>query len=494
MYSMPLKELLSVISIDNQLNFANEELLISELSIDSRKVSNGTLFIAYPGTTADGRNYLVEAQAAGATAVLFDSDDYKLPDTITIPAYAVKDLQLKVGILANQFYQHPSAEMQVFGVTGTNGKTTCCYLMTQALTALGMQSVMIGTIGVGPLDELSTSGHTTPDAISVHRLLATWRDAGITQVCMEVSSHALDQGRVSGVQFFCTLFTNLSHDHLDYHGDMAAYRAAKQRLFTDYSSELVIANADDEMGASLIDIAHSDFIASYGLKNGDVSCDDLSLNRNGMSFTVEANQIDFDVNTKLIGLVNIPNVLMLVTTLLSLSIAVEDIQKVVANLEAAPGRMELYTSNGKPSVVVDYAHTPDALEKALMSVDSHCEGNIWCVFGCGGDRDKTKRPLMGAVAHRLSSYVIVTNDNPRSESAESIASDVIAGIESSESSQLVKVILDRSEAISYAISEASSDDWILVAGKGHETTQQIGDKFHEFSDRDHVSQYLGLAA
>lgn len=488
-YSMPLNQLLSVISAD-----AVEELMVDAMTIDSRDVQAGSLFIAYPGHSVDGRDFILSAQQNGALAVVYDSDDYQLPDEITVPAYAVSGLQAKVGVLADQFYQQPSSEMQVFGVTGTNGKTTCCYLLTQALTSLDMKAAMIGTIGVGALDNLSVSGHTTPDAISVHRLLASWRDEGITQVCMEVSSHALDQGRVSGVQFFCTLFTNLSHDHLDYHGDMASYKAAKQRLFVDYTSELVITNADDDMGAGLIDIASSEFIASYGIQNGDVRCDDIVLNQDGMSFVVETNQLDFEVATTLIGQVNIPNILMLVSTLLSLSVAIEDIQKIVANLQAAPGRMELYTAKSKPNVVVDYAHTPDALEKALLSLQQHCEGELWCVFGCGGDRDNAKRSLMGEVASRLASRVIITNDNPRSENAEDIAADIMAGIDSSTENDPVQICLDRSDAIRQAINSAKSNDWVLVAGKGHETTQQIGDELVDFSDRQQVTRHLGLAA
>ena len=229
MYSMPLDQLLSVISLVEIQQSSIADAAVLELSIDSRDVTQGTLFIAYPGYSVDGRDFIEAAQTAGAVAILYDSKDYQLPDTISIPAYAVDSLQTQVGILANQFYCQPSSEMQVFGVTGTNGKTTCCYLLTQALTELGMNAAMIGTIGVGRLNELSDSGHTTPDAISVHRLLANWRDQGITQVCMEVSSHALDQRRVIVVTFFCTLFTNLSHEHLDYHGDMVSYQEAKQR-------------------------------------------------------------------------------------------------------------------------------------------------------------------------------------------------------------------------------------------------------------------------
>ena len=488
-YSMPLNKLLSVFSIETK-----QELLVEELTIDSRKVSAGSLFIAYPGYSVDGRDFIQAAQTAGASAVLYEAEAFQLPESISIPAFAVTGLQAQVGELAHHFYQQPSSEIQVFGVTGTNGKTTCCYLLTQAFTKLDMQAAMIGTIGVGLLDRLSNSGHTTPDAISVHRLLAEFRDQGITQVCMEVSSHALDQNRVAGVQFYCALFTNLSHDHLDYHGDMASYRAAKERLFKDYTTELVITNFDDEMGASLVDMANSGFIASYGLSNGDVRCDELKLSQNGMQFTVETNQIDFEISTPLVGKVNIPNILLLVSTLLSLSISIEDIQRIVADLQAAPGRMELYTTDRQPSVVVDYAHTPDALEKALLSIRDHCIGKLWCVFGCGGDRDKAKRPVMGSVAARLADRLIVTNDNPRSEDGADIASEISAGIETSDISKRVEIILDRAQAITHAISSAQHDDWVLIAGKGHETSQQIGDQYFDFSDREHVQHNLGLAA
>ncbi|MBX2848854.1 MAG: UDP-N-acetylmuramoyl-L-alanyl-D-glutamate--2,6-diaminopimelate ligase [Acidiferrobacterales bacterium] len=488
-YSMPLTELLAEISIESEQN-----ILISDLAIDSRKVSAGTLFMAYPGYSVDGRDYIEAAQAAGAIAVLYEAGDFQLAKSITIPAFAVSGLRENIGELAHKFYQQPSADMQVFGVTGTNGKTSCCYFLAQAFTKLGMQAAMIGTIGVGPLDDLVDSGHTTPDVIFLHRLLAEFRDQGITQVCIEVSSHALDQQRVGGVQFYCTLFTNLSHDHLDYHGDMASYQAAKQRLFADYASELVITNADDAMGAALIDVANSEFIASYGIDSGDVQCDDLALHKTGINFTVDTSQIEFDLASGLVGEINVPNILLLVCTLLSLSTSTEEIQEIVATLKAAPGRMELHTTENQPSVVIDYAHTPDALEKALLSIQQHCDGKLWCVFGCGGDRDKAKRPLMGDVVARLADVIIVTNDNPRSEDGSDIAADIIQGIDGSKNSKHVEIILDRAVAIKHAINSAHSSDWVLVAGKGHETTQQIGDQFTEFSDRDHVMRALEVAA
>lgn len=457
---------------------------INALAIDSREVSQGCLFFAYPGSSADGRDYILQAQQAGAAAIVFEASDYELPDNISIPAFAVTKLQAKVGEVAHEFFGRACDEMQVFGVTGTNGKTTCCYLLTQALTKLGMQAAMIGTIGVGKLDDLSSADHTTPNPIALHETLAKLKADGITQVCMEVSSHALDQARVSGIDFFCTLFTNLSHDHLDYHGDMESYAAAKQRLFSDYYSELVVTNANDQLGSRLIDVANTEFIVSYG-QGGDVYADQVELRDAGLEIEFEGNGIEFNVKTPLIGAINIPNVEMLVATLLALSTSIDDIQAILADLKPAPGRMELMRNNHSASVVVDYAHTPDALEKALLSVKEHCQGKLWCVFGCGGDRDQAKRPIMGAAADQHADNLIVTNDNPRSEDPAFIADQIVSGIQGQ-----YQIVLDRAKAIETALQQANDNDWIIVAGKGHESTQEIGGQLIDFSDRHFIDQIL----
>lgn len=480
---MLLADLLAILSITCDL-----DVEISALTIDSRNVSGGSLFFAYAGAVSDGRDYVVQAQKKGASAILYDDDDFELPADIVVPAFAVRHLQAKVGVVAHEFFGRACDEMQVFGVTGTNGKTTCCYLLTQALTHLGMQAAMIGTIGIGKLNALNVADHTTPDPIALHQILANFKDQGITQVCMEVSSHALDQGRVNGVGFFCTLFTNLSHDHLDYHGDMQAYGAAKQRLFADFASDLMVTNICDSLGASLIDIANAEFVVSYG-HGGDVFADEVTLNDSGIQFEFEGNGVEFSASTPLIGAVNIPNIEMLVATLLALSTSIEDIQSILSSLESAPGRMELYRVQGRASVVVDYAHTPDALEKALLSVKRHCQGQLWCVFGCGGDRDQAKRPVMGAAVDKYADKIIVTNDNPRSEDAALIAKHIVAGI-AGEST----VILDRAAAIAAAVEQANPNDWVLVAGKGHEDTQQVGEKYLPFSDREQVKKALEMAA
>jgi len=411
---------------------------------------SGSVFFAYPGVAQDGRDYIEAAQGVGVSAVVYEAG-FELPASITVPAFAVVDVQSLVGDVAHHFYQQPSSELQVFGVTGTNGKTTCCYLLTQALEMLELQAAMIGTIGVGKLSALDNSGHTTPDPITLHKLLAEFRDQGVTQVCMEVSSHALDQGRVNGVQFFCTLFTNLSHDHLDYHGDMDSYAASKRRLFTDFHSELVISNAGDAMGIGLIDIANADFIVRYGA-GGDVLADDVELTSDGINLVIEGNGVEFELSTPLVGKVNL-------------------------------------RANNKASVVVDYAHTPDALEKALLSVKEHCDGELWCVFGCGGDRDQAKRELMGKVASKAADHVVITNDNPRSENPDHIAQAIAQGVSGD-----ARIVLDRAEAIRTSIAQASENDWVLVAGKGHETTQTILDQVLPFSDRQHVMTALEVSA
>jgi len=488
-YSMTITELLSSVGLSVGSPLA--ELVVSDIVLDSRKVTQGSVFCAYLGGQVDGRNYIEQALQTGAVAVFCDPIDFSLPTQLaSSPVIMVDDLQAKVGELAAQFYAQPSQAMQIFGITGTNGKTTCCFMLAQALTMLGKKTAMIGTIGTGQIESLKycEGQATTPDPISVQRLLAEWRDQKFSHVCMEVSSHALDQGRVAGVQFFSTLFTNLSHDHLDYHGDMSAYATVKRSLFTDFHSELVVTNAGDELGASLINVANSDFIASYG-DAGDVCLETAELTANGMVLDIVAGDVDFTVNTSLVGKVNIPNILLLITTLLALSIDVEEIQSIVTKLKPAPGRMELYSIAVGPQVVIDFAHTPEALQQALLSIREHCAGELWCVFGCGGDRDRAKREIMGATASQNAERLVVTNDNPRSEKAQSIADDILKGVKGG-----AYVELDRAAAIRHALENAGVNDWVLIAGKGHENTQQIGDKYLPFSDREQVAQFLGAAA
>jgi UDP-N-acetylmuramoyl-L-alanyl-D-glutamate--2,6-diaminopimelate ligase len=471
---------------------ASTDVIVSGLALDSRKVVQGDLFFACVGHASDGRDYIRQALNAGAVAVVYESGDGFEPD-FDLPVFAigVSDLSQQVGYFASRFYGEPSDQMQIFGVTGTNGKTSCCYLLAQALEKLGMPCAMIGTLGVGLLDELNDSGHTTPDVITVHRLLAEWLERGVYHVCMEVSSHALDQGRVNGVTFFCTLFTNFSQDHLDYHGDMQSYRKAKERLFVDFQTELVVTNADDELGAALIDIAKADFITSYG-NGGDLEIDQVISGDAGLNLVLASANDDLEVQSQLVGAINAPNIALVCVTLLALGIEQEQVTDIVAGLKAAPGRMQLIAASGKPRVVVDYAHTPDALQKALESLGLHCEGDLWCVFGCGGDRDKLKRPLMGKIAATFADQIVITDDNPRSEAAESIVDDIRSGIDS-EVIKSIQVIHDRKQAIKFAIEHAKQNDWILLAGKGHETGQIFADQVLSFSDIEVTESLLGVA-
>lgn len=478
-----LAQLLSVVG-----HTSEHDTQIDSLSLDSRKVQTGGLFFAYPGSVVDGRDYIHAAIGAGAAAIVYDPQSYQLPADLNVIAVAVDALQSKVGLIAAEFYGQPSSQLQVFGVTGTNGKTTCCTLFVQAFEAMGLKAAMMGTLGNGRLGELDKAGQTTPDPISVQRALRGYADAGVTQVCMEVSSHALDQGRVAGVDFYATLFTNLSHDHLDYHGDMTAYRQAKQRLFAEYNAELSVINVADPAGQIFFDTALAAFTVGFGV-GGDVWVDEARLTETGIHLVIEGNGVEFELSTPLIGEVNVPNIELLVASLLALSTPLEQIVEIGKNLRPAPGRMELYRGKKTASVVVDYAHTPDALDKALRSVRAHCRGQLWCVFGCGGDRDKAKREVMGQLASQLADKVIVTNDNPRSEAPEQIAQDIAKGISGG-----YELILSRAEAIDFALSNAQIQDWILLAGKGHETTQEIGEQVLEFSDRQFVAQRLGVAA
>ncbi len=482
-YQLSLKLLAAEFGIVDE-----SESTILGLTMDSRKVEKNHAFFACAGSQMDGRDFIEQAIEKGASAVFYECKDGFESEKLSVPSFGVSDLASKVGFAAAAFYQNPSEDLQVFGVTGTNGKTTCCYLLVQALTELGLNAAMIGTIGVGQLDALDQSGLTTPDAIFVQESLANFRDLGITQVCMEVSSHALDQGRVNGVHFFAVMFTNLSRDHLDYHGDMKSYGEAKQRLFTEFASQLAIVNADDDLGRTLVDVSCSEFIVQYG-KSGDVSLVDCQFDDSGILGVVEGNGVEFEIQTPLIGKVNLPNIELLIATLLALSTDVETIQGVLSCLKPAPGRMERFEPKPSVAVVVDYAHTPDALRKALESVRSHVSNRLWCVFGCGGDRDVGKRPMMGVIANELADVVIITNDNPRSESPQKIADDILGPIKGGNE---VRVVLDRAEAISQAINDAQAGDVILLAGKGHEATQTIGKEVLSFSDRDYVERGVFL--
>lgn len=463
---------------------------IHGLSVDSRLVKEGDLFFAYPGSGADGRDHIDEALSKGASAVLFESEASDICDLDHGVLIPVDGLREKVGVVADRFYGYPSRELFVVGVTGTNGKTSCTHLLAQSLEAEGVHTALIGTLGCGFLDDLQKSPLTTPDPVTLHRVLRDLLDRGASHVCMEVSSHALVQGRVSGVAFDAALFTNLTHDHLDYHDGLEDYAAAKEILFRFPSLSFAVINSDDVFGRELTGRV-SVPVQGYGISNGDVTAESVIADVSGLRLVIRSSQGRFHAHARLVGRINVHNVLAVAALLLAKGGTISSVAQAINELIPVPGRMELFpgTQTGLPSVVVDYAHTPDALERALSSVREHCDGRVWCVFGCGGDRDRAKRPLMGSIAERLADEIIVTDDNPRHEIPDAITDAIVTGMNSSPT-----VINDRVEAIRRAIGSAGDGDWILIAGKGHENTQQIGDEFFPMDDRSIVSNCLEVAA
>jgi len=469
---------------------------ISGLSLDSRTVVSGDLFIALAGMHADGHRFIADAINAGAVAVMCDSS-VELDETYAVPVISVEDLIHKAGVIAERFYDHPSRRMMMVGVTGTNGKTSCAHFIAQALDNEQKNCAVIGTLGNGLVGELKAATHTTPDALSLHAMLAEFVGKGVQQTVMEVSSHGLEQGRVSGVDFDVAVFTNLSRDHLDYHGDMESYGRAKARLFHMPKLKNAVVNGDDAFGkALLITIPDGIKTVMYTLGTSEfdvptVRARDLELTRNGMTMFLETPWGNGNLNSSLLGRFNASNLLAVIATLLVSGLEFDECLKQVAMLTTVQGRVERFGNDNQPLVVVDYAHTPDALQQVLTTLREHCEGKLWCVFGCGGDRDQGKRPQMGSIAARYANVVVLTDDNPRHESAEKIIADIQAGIADDSH---VLVIQNRSEAIRHSVKNATKNDVVLVAGKGHEDYQLVGDVKTPFSDSNEVVAALKEAA
>ena len=482
-------------------NIESREVL--DLTLDSREVRTGSLFFALPGRVAHGLKFAAEAAARGATVVLWEPSAEvevpKLPPTVF--AAAIPGLKDLVGRVADRFFSWPSSQLRITGITGTNGKTTCAYLLAQCLERLGSQAAYIGTIGWGRTVALAPPTLTTPDVVTLHRELAQLRASGVRDVAMEVSSQALDQDRISGVRFHSAAFTNLSRDHLDYHETMAAYGAAKARLFAAPDLKHIIVNVGDAFGrefaqnyaghvpltALWIGDGESGWLAERALRASEVTVD-----VRGISMQLEGSFGSAGVHTRLLGRFNAENSLVVIACLLSLGASLAEAARVLAECAPPPGRMEVVEAGARdqPMAVVDYAHTPDALDKALGALREHCTGALWCVFGCGGDRDPGKRSLMGAIADELADQIIVTDDNPRSENPQAITRAITSGIKS----RKVRVIHDRGEAIGTALKAARPKDVVLIAGKGHEDYQIYGDTRRSFSDRREALRHLGAAA
>ena len=466
-------------------------IVVSALSQDSREVSQGTLFIARSGLQYKVSDFVEGAVAKGAVAVLIDPLDAVECPELAVPVIAIPDLTEKLGLIASRFYAKPSSSLRVIGITGTNGKTSCAHFVAQAMNALDVKTVIIGTVGNGFPGQLNSATHTTPDAIGLQRLFAQLKEQGAEAVVMEVSSHALEQGRVASVDFDYALFTNLSRDHLDYHGTMDAYGEAKSILFREYDLKAAIINSDDEYGRKLLaDNSVNGKKVAVGRMQGDYVAAAYRLALHGIEAEIKTPDGNFAFCSKIIGEFNLDNLLLVAAVLAEQGFSKQQIVDGLAGLDSVPGRMQAIVAADKPLVIVDYAHTPDALEKALMAVRAHTAGTLWCVFGCGGDRDQGKRELMGKIADQLADHLVVTSDNPRSERPEQIIEMIQSGIHQ----HIPAIEADRAEAIGLAIKQASPEDVVLIAGKGHEDYQEIAGTRYPFSDLVISKQILGVAA
>ncbi|MHB8741769.1 MAG: UDP-N-acetylmuramoyl-L-alanyl-D-glutamate--2,6-diaminopimelate ligase [Sulfuricaulis sp.] len=461
------------------------------LQVDSRRVQPGDLFLAAPGVVTDGRDFIGDAVASGAVAVVYEAGDGYVLRSLPVPAFSVVNLRQKIGVIADRFYGTPSRRLIVIGITGTNGKTTCTQLLAQALDRSPKRCAVIGTLGYGFPGALSASIHTTPDAVTLHRQMADFLDQDAGYVSMEVSSHALEQGRVNSVAFNVAVFTNLTRDHLDYHGDMTAYGLAKAGLFAMQGLKYAVINYDDAFGRKLIaGVGAPIKTLSYGIESGDVRAREVRTLPTGLSLYITTPYGETELCSPLIGRFNAYNLLAVLATLLALGVRLEEAVARLTKAQAPAGRVERFGgATDAPLVVVDYAHTPDALEKILQALREHARGKLWCVFGCGGDRDRGKRPIMGEVAERLADVVVVTDDNPRHESGDAIIAEILAGMNT-----VPQVIRDRRAAIAAAIRGSSEGDIVLIAGKGHEDYQQVGDERIPYSDREVIQKILGVAA
>lgn len=470
------------------------ELKAAGLQLDSRALVEGDAFVALPGEAHDGRNFLAHAAAAGAVAIIAEKSlsDEQRASAGSVPVVEVPGLAQGLGDVASRFYGHPSREIHVIGVTGTNGKTTTSRLIAQLLRAYFGDCGVIGTLGVTLGDDVKEAANTTPDAISVHRQLAQWRDAGVSCAALEVSSHSLVQGRVSAVEFDTAVFTNLSHDHLDYHGDMESYGLAKSRLFRDSKLRAAIINADDDYAAEMTSAVHKSVpVISYSARGASarVAAWDVTFHADGLEAQLVTPWGDGVLRSPMVADFNLSNLLAAVSAACVAGMPLDHALEVASTLQGVPGRMEYVANDWGLQLVVDYSHTPDALEQALRSLRAHTRGRLLVVFGCGGDRDAAKRPVMGEVACANADCAVVTSDNPRSEDPAAIIADIEAGC-----SGEYRIEADRAAAISLAVQMAQPGDCVLVAGKGHETYQQVGDKRLDFSDVEALRTALGDSA
>lgn len=494
---------------------AIDALGIKRLAADSRAVKPGDTFLAFPGEQRDGRDYIMQALANGAASVIWEKRNFVWNPTWSAPNLAVMDLRRRAGEIASHVYGHPSAKLWMIGVTGTNGKTSCSQWLAQSLTRAGRKCTVIGTLGSGFPGMLETTENTTPDAVWLQGTLDRFVREGADATAMEVSSHGLVQHRLSGIEFDVALLTNLSRDHLDYHGTMRSYRAAKARLFGWPTLKWAVLNLDDKFGAELVGrMRRSSLnVLGYGFTRSQpprtagsrmlrVQGRNLRIGADGLSFDVSTPWGSASVASRLIGRFNAANLLGSLATLLASDTGLHESVNALRRVRALPGRIERFGGGAQPLVIVDYAHTPDALEQVLCALRETMSrrarsasggtsrrrraSRLICVFGCGGERDRGKRPLMGAVAARLADSVVLTSDNPRCENPLTIIADIARGTRNGEAT----IEPDRARAIRLAVDMARRGDVVLVAGKGHEQYQEIGGVRRPFSDAAMVAGAL----
>lgn len=470
-----------------------------DITADSRRLAAGDVFAAWPGFATDGRRYIGAAVSRGAGAVLWESGDGYRVEPLPVPALGVVGLRDLAGHLADEIHGRPSEKLWLAGVTGTNGKTTVSQWLARALEALGVHCGVIGTLGTGFPGQMTAGANTTPDALELHRALAGFVAHGAGAAAMEVSSIGLDQARVGGARFDVAIFTNLSRDHLDYHGSMEAYAAAKARMFDLPGISCAVINFDDGFG-----LTQARRLAEGGppvigytrvASNADavpaarvLVAETVQTSASGMRFTLAWDGVRHDVLVRMVAPFNVSNLLAVCGALLARGIPADEVVRAIATLTPPEGRMQMIGGVGEPLVVIDYAHTPDALAKVLEAVRGTVDargGRLVCVFGCGGDRDPGKRPMMGELASQLADRVVVTSDNPRSEDPERIIDAIVAATHPT-----ADRVADRAQAIATAIGDASADDVVLIAGKGHEPYQEIQGQRLPFSDLEHARAAL----
>lgn len=489
---MKLTDLLAGFNTDLQIE---TDLVINGLSLDSRALEKGNLFIALAGSKQHGLAHAQPAIAKGASAIIYDpagtGKELAAELQSTVPMYALENLGKVLGNIAARFYGDPSSLMTVIGITGTNGKTSCSQFLSQVLDHCGI----IGTLGWGEWRNLHKTVNTTPDALAIQNMFSKLLTSGKKTLAMEVSSHGLEQGRVNGAHFKGAVFTNISRDHLDYHGSMENYLQAKLILLQTPGLAFVVVNLDDAYSEQIL-AAVPGSVQVWGVTHTgralsgvheQIVAENIVNNAIGIEFNVRWRNETHQVTVPLYGDFNVENVLCVLGVMLALDVPLSVATKKLAKLQAVAGRMQRFGGDGQPLVFVDYAHTPDALDKVLASVKKHCEQDLWAVFGCGGNRDTGKRPQMGACAEHWADHVILTDDNPRFENGLDIVNAILTGCKEQ---QKIEIIQNREHAIQSAIARAGAGDCIVIAGKGHEDYQEINGKTYPFRDSDCVMNAL----